>query len=194
MVFQNPDSQFVSTLVSEDVAFGLENYGTPRSEISGRVKNALELVGMAGFENRAPHTLSGGQKQRVALAGVLALSPDIIIFDEATAMLDPDGRREVMEQILRLHLSGKSLVLISHYVEEAVLADRVYLMHDGEILASGKAREMLTNPALLRATGLLPPLPVRLYYDLKAAGAELPFCPLTNEELVEGLCALKQKI
>ena len=192
MVFQNPDNQFVSSVVAEDVAFGLENYGVDGSEIPERVAAALALVGMAGFERRSPHMLSGGQKQRVALAGVLAMDPDILVFDEVTSMLDPDGRREVLSVIERLHSQqGKTIVMITHYVEEAVFADRVYLMHDGRMLADGAPREMLTDLELLRRTGLTPPTAVRMYHDLKAAGFELPYCPLTNEELAEELCRLK---
>ncbi len=191
MVFQNPDNQFVSSSVEEDIAFGLENYETPRGEISGKVRKALRLVGMEGFEKRSPHMLSGGQKQRVALAGVLAMEPDIIIFDEATAMLDPAGRGEILSVIRRLReQERKTVVMISHYVEEAVFADRVYLIHDGRILASGTPREMLTDEELMKRTGLIPPVPVRVYYELKAAGLELQKCPLTNEELVEEICRL----
>ena len=189
MVFQNPDNQFVSTIVGEDVAFGLENYGVPENEIPARVAAALAAVGMAGYENRATHTLSGGQKQRVALAGVLALSPDILVFDEATAMLDPDGRQEVLRTIRRLHKEQhKTVVMITHYIEEAIGADRVYLIHNGKMIADGTAREMLTQPELLAAAGLTPPMPVQMYYDLKQAGIVLARCPLTLEELAEELC------
>ena len=189
MVFQNPDNQFVSTIVGEDVAFGLENYGVPENEIPARVAAALAAVDMAGYENRATHTLSGGQKQRVALAGVLALSPDILVFDEATAMLDPDGRQEVLRTIHRLHKEQrKTVVMITHYIEEAIGADRVYLIHNGKMIADGTAREMLTQPELLAAAGLTPPMPVQMYYDLKQAGIVLARCPLTLEELAEELC------
>ena len=189
MVFQNPDNQFVSTIVGEDVAFGLENYGVPEDEIPARVAAALAAVFMAGYENRATHTLSGGQKQRVALAGVLALSPDILVFDEATAMLDPDGRQEVLCTIRRLHKEQhKTVVMITHYIEEAIGADRVYLIHNGKMIADGTAREMLTQPELLAAAGLTPPMPVQMYYDLKQAGIVLARCPLTLEELAEELC------
>ena len=189
MVFQNPDNQFVSTIVGEDVAFGLENYGVPENEIPARVAAALAAVDMAGYENRATHTLSGGQKQRVALAGVLALSPDILVFDEATAMLDPDGRQEVLRTIHRLHTQQhKTVVMITHYIEEAIGADRVYLIHNGKMIADGTAREMLTQPELLAAAGLTPPMPVQMYYDLKQAGIVLARCPLTLEELAEELC------
>lgn len=189
MVFQNPDNQFVSTIVGEDVAFGLENYGVPENEIPARVAAVLAAVDMAGYENRATHTLSGGQKQRVALAGVLALSPDILVFDEATAMLDPEGRQEVLRTIRRLHTQQrKTVVMITHYIEEAIGADRVYLIHNGKMIADGTAREMLTQPELLAAAGLTPPMPVQMYYDLKQAGIVLARCPLTLEELAEELC------
>ena len=129
------------------------------------------------------------QKQRVALAGVLALSPDILVFDEATAMLDPDGRQEVLHTIHRLHTQQhKTVVMITHYIEEAIGADRVYLIHNGKMIADGTAREMLTQPELLAAAGLTPPMPVQMYYDLKQAGIVLARCPLTLEELAEELC------
>lgn len=188
MVFQNPDNQFVSSVVGEDVAFGLENYQVPRDEIPERVSAALRAVGMEGFEKRAPHTLSGGQKQRAALAGVLALEPEILLFDEVTSMLDPEGRAEVLGAMRRLHEDGKTVVAVTHYIEEAVQADTVWLMHDGKMLAHGSPREMLTQPELLAQTGLEPPVPVRLYYDLLNAGFELPYCPLTNKEFAEELC------
>ena len=188
MVFQNPDNQFVSSIVGEDVAFGLENYQVPRDEIPERVSAALRAVGMECFEKRAPHTLSGGQKQRAALAGVLALEPKILLFDEVTSMLDPEGRAEVLGAMRRLHEDGKTVVAVTHYIEEAVQADTVWLMHDGKMLAHGSPREMLTQPELLAQTGLEPPVPVRLYYDLLNAGFELPYCPLTNKEFVEELC------
>ena len=190
MVFQNPDNQFVSSVVEEDIAFGLENYGVSREEIPQRVREALKLVDMEGYEKRAPHTLSGGQKQRVALAGVLALSPEIIIFDEATAMLDPDGRQEILGLIRRLRDAGKTLVMITHYIEEAVFADIVYLMHGGKMLGRGAPRDVLTNPELMAQAGLLPPVPVRLYHDLKVEGIDLGVCPLTHEELVDAICRL----
>ncbi len=188
MVFQNPDNQFVSSIVEDDIAFGLENYGTPADAIPGLVQEALRNVGMDGYAKHATHMLSGGQKQRVALAGVLALSPAIIIFDEATAMLDPEGRREVLAAMRALHAAGKTVILISHFVEEAVSADTVYLMHDGEILAHGTPAQMLTDLDLMQRTGLIPPLPVRVYYTLLENGIRLPECPLTDEALVEAIC------
>lgn len=191
MVFQDPNNQFVSSVVEEDIAFGPENYGTPAGEIPEKVSRALAIVGMEGYEKKSPHMLSGGQKQRIAIAGVLAIEPDIIIFDEATAMLDPEGRQEVLATIRKLHdEEHKTIIMISHYIEEAVFADRVVLLRDGKLLAEGVPQEILTDPALLEKTGLKPPLAVRTYYDLQAAGIDLPTCPLTNEELVEAMCQL----
>jgi energy-coupling factor transport system ATP-binding protein len=145
---------------------------------------------MAGYAQRSPHLLSGGQKQRIAIAGVLAVDPDILIFDEVTAMLDPEGRREVLATIDRLHSQGRTILLISHYIEEAVRADRVVLVHDGRVLDDGPPEEILTDLQLLYRAGLTPPLAVRLYYDLKAAGVRMPRCHLTMEGLVEELCRL----
>ena len=191
MVFQNPDNQFVSSIVEEDVAFGLRNYDAAQEEIPDRVGAALSLVGMDGFERRSPHTLSGGQKQRVAMAGVLAMEPEVIVFDEATSMLDPQGRDEVLSYLDRLRQTGKTIIMITHYVEEAVQADRIFLMGEGRILKSGSPRQILTDPALLERAGLVPPVTVRIYFDLSESGIRLPFCPLTQEELVEALCGLK---
>ncbi len=188
MVFQNPDNQFVSSIVEEDIAFGLRNFGVEENEIPEKVCRALEIVGMSGFEKRSPQLLSGGQKQRLAIAGVLAVDPDIMIFDEVTSMLDPEGRREVLDTIKKLHEHGKTIVMISHYIEEAVFSDRVVLIHDGQILAEGTPQKMLTDLALLKQAGLTPPIPVKVYYDLQAAGIQLSRCPLTVSELVEELC------
>lgn len=191
MVFQNPDNQFVSAVVEEDVAFGLRNYDTPEEEIPGRVGRALSMVGMQGYERYSPHVLSGGQKQRVAMAGVLAMEPEILMFDEATSMLDPQGREEVLACLRQLHGTGKTILLITHYVEESIYADRIFLMRDGKLEKTGSPREILTNAELLAKAGLSPPVAVRIYYDLKDSGIHLPGCPLTNEELVEELCRLK---
>jgi len=191
MVFQNPDNQFVASTVEEDVAFGLENYETPRDIIPDKVASALNTVGMDGYEKRDIHTLSGGQKQRLALASVLALDPDIVIFDEVTSMLDSEGRLEIIEAIKRLHNQRqKTMIMITHYVEEAVSADRVCLMHKGRILGYGTPSDILTNMELMKATGLLPPVPVRLYYDLKEMGITLNSCPLNTEGLAEEICRL----
>lgn len=190
MVFQNPSNQFVSSLVEEDIAFAPRNFGVPESEIPSRVAKALSLVGMTGFEKRSPQLLSGGQKQRIAIAGVLAAKPDIMIFDEVTSMLDPTGRDEVLSVIKSLHNNGKTIVMISHYVEEAVFADKVIIMNDGKIIAHSTPKEILTNPELLASADLTPPMPVRVYYDLLKRGIKLSVCPLTNEELVNELCRL----
>jgi energy-coupling factor transport system ATP-binding protein len=191
MVFQNPDNQFVSSIVYEDIAFGLENYDTPAEQIPRKVDGVLELVGMPGAGKRSTHMLSGGQKQRIALAGVLAVDADIIVFDEATIMLDPVGKQEVMEMIRRLHVQEhKTIIMISHDMEDAVIADRVCIMAEGQILSVGAPREILTDRPLLVSAGLTPPLSVQLYYDLQENGIELHRCPLTIEELVEELCRL----
>lgn len=189
MVFQNPDNQLVSTVVEEDVAFGPENLGVPHEELRGRVEEALEAVGMQGFEKRAPHMLSGGQKQRIAIAGVLAMHPDIIVFDEPTAMLDPQGRGEVMETIRYLNQEqGKTIILITHYMEEASEADRVFVMTDGVITDQGTPREVFSHQEILEHAGLTPPLATQVYYDLKEKGVELGMCPVTLKELVNELC------
>lgn len=200
MVFQNPDNQFVSSVLEEDIAFGLENAQVPEEEAVRRGKAALELVGLEGYEKRSPSSLSGGQKQRAALAGVLALNPEILIFDEATSMLDPKGRREVLAEMKKLRDCGKTVVMITHDVEEAVLADRVILMGcpNGQktpntVLAQGSVREILTDSGLLKQAGILPPMAVRMYEDLKQAGIELNRCPLTKEELAEELCRWKSE-
>ena len=188
MVFQNPDNQFVSSFVEEDIAFGPRNFGADEADIPEKVRSALAAVGMAGFERRSPQLLSGGQKQRIAIAGVLATDPDIMVFDEVTSMLDPQGRQEVLDTIKWMHAAGKTIVMISHYIEEAVFADRVVLVHDGRKLAEGAPRDMLTDLELLRRTGLTPPLSVQVYYDLLDAGVKLDLCPLTIEELVDEIC------
>ena len=198
MVFQNPDNQFVSSVLEEDIAFGLENAQVPEREVTSKVKAALELVGLEGYEKRSPSSLSGGQKQRAALAGVLALNPEILIFDEATSMLDPKGRREVLAEMKKLRDCGKTVVMITHDVEEAVLADQVILMgrpngqkDPNTVLAPGSVREILTDSRLLIQAGIVPPMAVRMYEDLKLAGIELNRCPLTKEELAEALCRWK---
>ena len=200
MVFQNPDNQFVSSVLEEDIAFGLENAQVPEREVTSKVKAALELVGLEGYEKRSPSSLSGGQKQRAALAGVLALNPEILIFDEATSMLDPKGRREVLAKMKKLRDCGKTVVMITHDVEEAVLADQVILMgrpngqkDPNTVLAQGSVREILTDSRLLIQEGIVPPMAVRMYEDLKLAGIELNRCPLTKEELAEALCRWKSE-
>lgn len=201
MVFQNPDNQFVSSVLEEDIAFGLENAQVPEREVTSKVKAALELVGLEGYEKRSPSSLSGGQKQRAALAGVLALNPEILIFDEATSMLDPKGRREVLAEMKKLRDCGKTVVMITHDVEEAVLADQVILMgcpngqkNPNTVLAQGSVREILTDSRLLIQAGIVPPMAVRMYEDLKLAGIELNRCPLTKESWQKRYADGSQKI
>ena len=167
MVFQNPDNQIVATIVEEDVAFGPENLGVEPAEIRKRVDEALEIVGMTEYARHAPHNLSGGQKQRVAIAGVIAMKPKCIIFDESTAMLDPSGRKDVMKTIMRLNREEKiTIVLITHYMNEAVMADRVMVMKNGEIYTQGKPEEVFSNPEKLWKAGLEVPQSVELIYKL----------------------------
>lgn len=191
MVFQNPDNQFVSSIVEEDIAFGLENYDYPEEKIESRVKEVLEAVDMQGSEKRSPHMLSGGQKQRIAIAGVLAVNPNIMIFDEVTTMLDPSGRAEVLSTIKKLNKTeNKTVIMITHNIEETILADRIIVMDSGRVIACAPPEEVLTNKNLLERAGLTPPLPVKIYYELRENGIELPKCPITNEELTELLCRL----
>ena len=190
MVFQNPDNQFVSSVISEDIAFGMRNFGIDESLIPSMVTKALHSVGMDGYENSSPHSLSGGQKQLIALAGILALEPDIIIFDEATSMLDPKSRKRILDIIENLHKQGQTIIMISHLVEEAVNADKIILMNEGNIIGQGSPSEILTDVSLLAKASLTPPMPVKAYYDLKKAGIFLPECPLTTSQLAEEICQL----
>jgi len=188
MVFQNPDNQIVSTIVEEDVAFGPENLGVPREEIIERVEESLRSVEMWGYEKRAPHMLSGGQKQRVAIAGVLAMYPDIIVFDEPTAMLDPLGRDEVMKAIRTLNKKhGKTIVLITHYMEEAADADRVFVMSKGKVIDEGAPREVFFHTDKIEEAGLMPPFAAQVAEKLRKQGVEIDRS-ITTEELVEALC------
>jgi energy-coupling factor transport system ATP-binding protein len=194
MVFQNPDNQLVATIVEEDVAFGPENLGVPPEEIRQRVDAALRLVGMQQYAAHAPHLLSGGQKQRVAIAGVLAMHPKILILDESTAMLDPVGRREVLETAIRLNREQKmTVVLITHHMDEAVLADRVVVMSGGRIVLQGSSREVFQQVDRLRSLGLDVPQVTTLVRELAEAGMPLPTNLLTVEELVNDLCPLLLK-
>lgn len=183
MVFQNPDNQMVATIVEEDVAFAPENLGVPSEEIRRRVDAALAAVNMSEFKKHAPHMLSGGQKQRVAIAGVLAMDPDIIVLDEPTAMLDPAGRREIITTIKRLNREqGMTVVLITHYMDEAVQADRVIVMDDGRIAMEGKPKEIFPNVEKLRELGLDAPQSTELVYRLNLIGAGLDPAVLNEAE------------
>ncbi|MDD2362994.1 MAG: energy-coupling factor transporter ATPase [Oscillospiraceae bacterium] len=194
MVLQNPDNQLVSTIVEEDVAFGPENLGVEPSEIRRRVDEALDTVNMLDYREHAPHKLSGGQKQRVAIAGILAMQPDCLVMDEPTAMLDPQGRGEVLETISRLNSErGMTVVLITHYMEEAVAADRVVVMDDGRIIMQGTPREIFSRVDELRAVGLSVPQPTQLCYLLRKQGIALPDGILDSEECVQALSMLLEE-
>ncbi len=190
MVFQNPDNQLVATVVDEEVAFGPENLGVPREEILERVQQSLEMVGMEQYQKRAPHMLSGGQKQRIAIASTLAMHPKMIIFDEATAMLDPKGRSDILEIIHQLNAQGMTILLITHFMEEAVDADQVVVMSNGFVLKKGTPQEIFFDEQLLQKAELLPPFAAQLYMDLKKKGIALSPA-LTREELAEQLCQLQ---
>lgn len=188
MVFQNPDNQIVSNVVEEDVAFAPENLGVPPAEIRARVDESLKLVGMYQYRTHAPHLLSGGQKQRIAIAGVIAMRPRCIVLDEPTAMLDPQGRREVLATISRLNHENKiTVVLITHHMPEAVLADRVVVMTDGGILADGTPKEVFSQVELLKAAGLTVPETTMLLYQLRRQGYDLPLDALSVEECAQTL-------
>ena len=175
MVFQNPDNQIVASVVEEDVAFGPENLGVPPQEIRRRVDAALTTVGMEGYATRAPHLLSGGQKQRVAIAGVIAMEPACIVLDEATAMLDPVGRREVLSTVKKLNREkGITVVLITHHMDEAAQAGRLVVMHDGRIVRDGPPARVFQDVEGLRALGLEVPETVGLMYELRQAGLDVP--------------------
>ena len=193
MVFQNPDNQLVATIVEEDVAFGLENIGVPPAQIRVRVDQALRAVGMERFADSAPHMLSGGQKQRIAIAGVIAMKPEVIIFDESTAMLDPHGREEVLSTVRRLNAEGITIVWITHYMQEAVTADRVIVVNDGQIALEGTPREVFAQVEQLRAMRLDVPEMTEIAYELRARGVDVRADVLDVEEMVEEVCRLSQK-
>lgn len=189
MVFQNPDNQIVATLVEEDIAFGPENLGVPSDEIKSRVDNALKAVGMEEYRKHAPHLLSGGQKQRVAIAGALAMQTKCLVLDEPTAMLDPQGRLEVLETVKTLHKElGITVVYITHFMEEAVEADRVVVMKNGSVLDDGAPRAIFTQVKKLKELGLDVPLAAQVAYQLRKTGIKLPVDIITDEELAVALC------
>ncbi len=188
MVFQNPDNQIVATIVEEDVAFGPENLGVDPKEIRKRVDNALEIVEMSEYKMHGPHLLSGGQKQRIAIAGILAMEPDCIIFDEPTAMLDPTGREEVMKTIEKLNKEeNKTIVLITHFMDEAVQADRVVVMEKGKIILDGTPREIFREVKKMKDIGLDVPQVTELVYELRKEGFEIREDVLSIDELVDAL-------
>lgn len=194
LVFQNPDNQIVGTVVEEDIAFGLENLGFPSPEIRRRVEWALEKVRMLSYRNHPPHMLSGGQKQRVAIAGILAMKPRCIVLDEPTSLLDPKGRGEVRELLLELNREGITIILITHLIEEAMLAGRVLVLDQGKIALLGAPEEVLSKTDELRTYHLEPPLTVRLAQALASNGVRLPKKVMPVEELRNALCALRPKI
>lgn len=186
MVFQNPDNQLVATMVEEDVAFGPENLGIPTEEIHKRVDFALEAVGMQDFKKNAPHMLSGGQKQRIAIAGILAMMPEYIILDEPTAMLDPNGRKEVMETVNMLNKKyKKTVILITHYMDEAAMADRIIIMEKGRSILEGTPREVFSQVEKIKKIGLDVPQVTELAYELKLDGFDINGEVLNVNELVD---------
>ena len=186
MVFQNPDNQIVATVVEEDVAFGVENLGLPREEIRRRVVNALNVVGMQDYARHAPHKLSGGQKQRVAIAGIIAMRPQVIIFDESTAMLDPIGRKSVIDIMEKLNREENITVInITHYMEEAARADRVIVINDGEVILDGTAKEVFSQVELLHKIGLESPQSAELVKQLKNAGLDVDLYAIDEQECID---------
>lgn len=192
MVFQNPDNQLVATIVEEDVAFGPENLGLPSEEIRKRVDEALEIVKMSEYKRKPPHHLSGGQKQRIAIAGILAMKPKCIIFDEPTAMLDPSGRKEVMQTIHHLNKTEKMTIIhITHFMDEAVHADRILVMDNGEVVLEGTPKFVFSQVEKLKKIGLDVPQVTLLSYELKNMGFPISPENLTVDELVKNICQLK---
>ena len=192
MVFQNPDNQIVATIVEEDVAFGPENLGLDPKEIRKRVDESLKNVQMYDYKKHAPHLLSGGQKQRVAIAGILAMMPKCIVFDEPTAMLDPFGRKEVIRTIKEINKShGITIILITHNMEEAVEADRIVVMDKGKVVMNGKPKEIFKNVSLMKKIGLDVPQVTELAYELRQNGINIASDILTINEMVNELCQLK---
>ena len=194
MVFQNPDNQLIATVVEEDVAFGPENLGLPREEIRKRVDEALDIVGMTKYAHHAPHKLSGGQKQRVAIAGIMAMRPDVIILDESTAMLDPIGRRDVLDIVEKLNREENLTVInITHYMEEAARADRVIVINDGKLLLDGSAKEIFSKVDFLHSIGLESPQGTELIHSLIAEGYKLPEDAISEDECFKAILNLLSK-
>ncbi len=193
MVFQNPDNQIIGSIVEEDTAFGPENLGVPTAEIGTLVEESLSAVKMLRYAKHSPNKLSGGQKQRIAIAGVLAMRPSCIVLDEPTAMLDPSGRREVMKTIKRLHREGITIILITHYMEEAIEADHVFVIDHGKIALEGSPKQIFSQVEKMKELGLDVPPMAELAYRLKKDGYPLSGQELTIEEMAEALCRLKSK-
>ncbi|AOR22433.1 energy-coupling factor transporter ATPase [Clostridium taeniosporum] len=192
MVFQNPDNQLVATIVEEDVAFGPENLGVESKEIRRRVDDSLEKVGMSEYKRHAPHLLSGGQKQRIAIAGILAIQPKCIIFDEPTAMLDPSGRKDVLKTIKDINKNyGITIVLITHYMDEAAQADRIIVMDGGEVKMEGTPKEIFPQVEMMKNIGLDVPQVTELTYELRKKGINIPKEILNVDEMVNAICQLK---
>jgi len=184
MVFQNPDNQIIASVVEEDVAFALENLGVPYDEMHLRVKEALEAVDMSRYATHATYKLSGGQKQRIAIAGILAMRPDILVLDEPTAMLDPKGREEVMAVLRKFHSEGMTVVLITHFMDEAAQADRIVVMNEGEVLLDGDPHYVFQNAGLLWSVGLNVPQSTELMFLLREEGYKVLLAILTEEECI----------
>lgn len=192
MVFQNPDNQLVATIVEEDVAFGPENLGIEPKEIRKRVDDSLERVGMSEYKRHAPHLLSGGQKQRVAIAGVLAMKPECIVFDEPTAMLDPSGRKDVMNSIIDLNKNyGITIILITHYMDEAAMGDRIVVVDDGKIIMQGTPKKVFSQVENMKKIGLDVPQVTELAYELRKEGININSEILNIDEMVDALCQLR---
>lgn len=191
MVFQNADNQMVASIIENDIAFGPENLGIPREEIEERITFALDAVNMSEHRKRSPLKLSGGQKQRVAIAAILAMRPEVLILDESTAMLDPKGRGEIMDTILKLNReNGMTVILITHYMDEAIAADKIFVMNEGRVVLSGTPREVFAETDKIAEAKLELPVASKVSAELIKAGLDIPFA-LTDEELAEGLCRLK---
>lgn len=195
MVFQNPDNQIIGTVVEEDVGFGPENLGVPTDEIWTRVEESLDAVGMLKYRHHSPNKLSGGQKQRVAIAGVMAMHPKCIVMDEPTAMLDPHGRKSVIETAKKLNKEeGITVILITHYMEEVIEADRIFVMDDGKLVMEGTPKEVFSKVDKLKELRLDVPQATLVAHELQQRGIPLPDGILNNEELVDELCRLKSKM
>jgi energy-coupling factor transport system ATP-binding protein len=190
MVFQNPDNQLVSSVVEDDVAFGPENIGLPREQIIQRIDEALDAVGMQEHRRMAPHLLSGGQKQRVAIAGVLAMKPSVIVLDEPTAMLDPEGRDDVMEIIRTLHDEHITVVLITHFMEETLDCDKIYIMDQGKVAMEGNPKEIFSHKDEILELGLALPFGIALRHKLNELGMDVPKSVITTDEMVDYLIAI----